>query len=30
MKNFEPEYNDIPKTEIHCHLEGCNPHADHH
>jgi adenosine deaminase len=22
MKNFEPRYNDIPKTEIHCHLEG--------
>ncbi len=22
MKNFDPGYNDIPKTEIHCHLEG--------
>jgi adenosine deaminase len=22
MKNFNPKYNDIPKTEIHCHLEG--------
>jgi adenosine deaminase len=22
MKNFGPKYNDIPKTEIHCHLEG--------
>ena len=22
MKNFDPMYNDIPKTEIHCHLEG--------
>lgn len=22
MKGFEPKYNDIPKTEIHCHLEG--------
>ena len=22
MKNFDPNYNDIPKTEIHCHLEG--------
>jgi adenosine deaminase len=22
MKNFDPEYNDLPKTEIHCHLEG--------
>ena len=22
MKCFEPEYNAIPKTEIHCHLEG--------
>ena len=22
MKNFDPTYNDIPKTEIHCHLEG--------
>ncbi len=22
MKNFDPLYNDIPKTEIHCHLEG--------
>ena len=22
MKNFDPEYNDIPKTEIHIHLEG--------
>ena len=22
MKNFDPRYNDIPKTEIHCHLEG--------
>jgi adenosine deaminase len=22
MKNFEPKYNNIPKTEIHCHLEG--------
>jgi len=22
MKNFDPIYNDIPKTEIHCHLEG--------
>jgi len=22
MKNFNPRYNDIPKTEIHCHLEG--------
>ncbi|HLO15304.1 MAG TPA: adenosine deaminase, partial [Anaerolineales bacterium] len=20
--NFDPKYNDIPKTEIHCHLEG--------
>lgn len=22
MKNFDPEYNDIPKAEIHVHLEG--------
>ena len=22
MKNFDPLYNDLPKTEIHCHLEG--------
>lgn len=22
MKNFNPKYNDLPKTEIHCHLEG--------
>lgn len=22
MKNFDPTYNEIPKTEIHCHLEG--------
>ena len=22
MKNFDPKYNDIPKTEVHCHLEG--------
>ena len=22
MKTFDPKYNDIPKTEIHCHLEG--------
>jgi adenosine deaminase len=22
MKNFDPRYNDIPKIEIHCHLEG--------
>jgi adenosine deaminase len=22
MKNFDPKYNRIPKTEIHCHLEG--------
>lgn len=22
MKNFDPWYNDIPKIEIHCHLEG--------
>src|SRR5258708_5805526 len=22
MKNFVPKYNDIPKTEIHIHLEG--------
>jgi len=22
MKNFDPKYNDILKTEIHCHLEG--------
>lgn len=22
MKNFDLKYNDIPKTEIHCHLEG--------
>lgn len=22
MKNFEPKYNQLPKTEIHCHLEG--------
>jgi adenosine deaminase len=22
MKNFDPVYNDLPKTEIHCHLEG--------
>jgi adenosine deaminase len=22
MKNFDPNYNDLPKTEIHCHLEG--------
>jgi adenosine deaminase len=22
MKNFDTRYNDLPKTEIHCHLEG--------
>lgn len=22
MKNFEARYNDLPKTELHCHLEG--------
>lgn len=22
MKNFDPQYNVLPKTEIHCHLEG--------
>ncbi len=22
MKNFDPRYNDLPKIEIHCHLEG--------
>jgi adenosine deaminase len=22
MKNFEARYNDLPKAEIHCHLEG--------
>ena len=22
MKNFDARYNDLPKTEIHCHLEG--------
>lgn len=22
MKNFEPRYNQMPKAEIHCHLEG--------
>lgn len=22
MKNFDSQYNDLPKTEIHCHLEG--------
>ena len=22
MKNFDPQYNSLPKTEIHCHLEG--------
>ena len=22
MKNYDPKYNDIPKTEIHIHLEG--------
>ncbi len=22
MQNFDPRYNDLPKTEIHCHLEG--------
>jgi adenosine deaminase len=22
MKNSDPKYNDIPKTELHCHLEG--------
>jgi adenosine deaminase len=22
MKSFDPKYNDIPKAEIHCHLEG--------
>ena len=22
MKNFDPQYNILPKTEIHCHLEG--------
>jgi adenosine deaminase len=22
MKNFDQKYNNIPKTEIHCHLEG--------
>ena len=36
MKNFDPKYNDIPKTEIHIHLEGAirtqtiidAPHSD--
>ncbi len=22
MKNFDPRYNNLPKTEIHIHLEG--------
>ena len=22
MKCFDPKYNAVPKTEIHCHLEG--------
>jgi len=22
MKNFDVRYNELPKTEIHCHLEG--------
>ncbi|MCZ2126741.1 MAG: adenosine deaminase [Anaerolineales bacterium] len=22
MKNFDPKYNALPKTEIHCHIEG--------
>ena len=22
MKNFDPKYNSVPKTEIHIHLEG--------
>ena len=22
MKNFDRQYNDLPKTELHCHLEG--------
>lgn len=22
MKSFDPKYNDIPKVELHCHLEG--------
>ncbi len=22
MKNFDPKYNNIPKVELHCHLEG--------
>lgn len=22
MKSFDPRYNNLPKTEIHCHLEG--------
>ncbi len=22
MKSFDPKYNDLPKIEIHCHLEG--------
>jgi adenosine deaminase len=22
MKNFDAQYNDLPKTELHCHLEG--------
>ena len=22
MKNFDPKYNALQKTEIHCHLEG--------
>ena len=22
MKSFDPRYNDLPKAEIHCHLEG--------
>jgi adenosine deaminase len=22
MKNFDPRYNDLPKIELHCHLEG--------
>lgn len=22
MKNFDPRYNALPKTEIHCHIEG--------